>query len=331
MSVIIPARDEASTLPLLLDDLVAARPLGAEVIVVDDHSSDDTRDIAASYDFVTVVMNDEPPPGWTGKASACQAGADAAGAEVLCFLDADVRVQPGALEAVADQLWLRGGLVSVQPWHATEQPYEQASALFGVIALMGIGAGSRSEPDGAFGPVLMTHRSDYERVGGHRSVRSEVVEDIAIARRYHDSDRSISVFTGAPTLTFRMYPHGLRTVVQGWTKNFATGAATTRLPRLAAIVVWLVAMGTAATIAWDAAHGSRSLWVAVALYGGFVAQLRVMARPVGRFSTVTFLLFPVLLAFFFFVFFRSLWCTVVRQEVSWRGRAIPLGAGAGGD
>ncbi|MCV5473711.1 hypothetical protein OFN43_33175, partial [Escherichia coli] len=67
----------------------------------------------------------------------------------------------------------RGGLVSVQPHHRVEQPYEQLSAYFNVVALMSsdaFGAGPSRRPM-AFGPCLLTSRDDYLAVGGHAAVR----------------------------------------------------------------------------------------------------------------------------------------------------------------
>jgi 4,4'-diaponeurosporenoate glycosyltransferase len=327
MSIIIPARDEARVLPLLLDDLARFRPAGSEVIVVDDESDDGTAAVAAAHDFVTVLSAGDRPAGWVGKAWACHVGVGSASAQTLCFLDADVRVAPGALEAAAARLAGDGGLVSVQPWHTTERPYEQASAFFGVVAMMGIGAGDRRGPEGAFGPVMVTDRADYDRVGGHTAIRGEIVEDLAMAEAYRRNGLGVSVYTGGDLFRFRMYPAGVRSLVQGWTKNFATGAADTHAPRLAAIVVWLSAMGTTLGVTWDAVAGSRPVAVAVAGVAAFTLQLWVMFRRVGRFGPGTAVLFPLWMATFLAIFARSLWCTVVRKEVAWRGRAVPLGTG----
>ncbi len=324
VSIVIPARNESRSLPLLLDDLARARPAGSEVIVVDDESTDDTVSIAGRYDFVTVLDASDRPDGWVGKTWACHVGARAAASDTLCFIDADVRVEPGGLEALADELGTRGGLVSVHPWHDVEHPYEHASALFGVVSLMGIGAGRSGDAHGAFGPVLMTDRADYDLTGGHLAVRSEVVEDMALARRYQRADRSVSVFTGGRAIRYRMYPDGPASLVQGWTKNFASGASATGFVRLLAAAAWLAAMGTTILMAADVLAGTRSGLLVAALYVAFVVQMRSMFRATGRFSTGTALLYPLWLVVFLAVFFRSMWFTVVRREVQWRGRVVPI-------
>ena len=328
VTIVIPARNEELSLPNLLADLAASRPERSRVVVVDDHSTDRTAELAAAFDFVEVVEAPPLPSGWTGKSWACHTGATAANGEFIVFLDADVRVGPGALDVLLADLVDRGGLVTVQPWHRTERAYEQLSALFNTIAIMGAAAGSGRRRCGAFGPVLATSIADYERIGGHESVRSEVVEDLAIAERYHEHGLGVHVALGRDEFRFRMYPAGIRQLAEGWTKNFASGASSTGPLRLLAIVVWITALGSASITMFDAVRGQASVAVAVALYGAFAAQLAVLFRRVGNFSPITALAFPVLVVFFVGVFVRSLWRTYVRRSVRWRDRQIELRAPA---
>ena len=326
VSIVIPARNEATSLPLLLSDLVAGRPVGSEVLVVDDHSTDSTAEIAQSFDFVTVVPAPELPSGWAGKSWACATGAAASHAELLVFLDADVRVEPGALDQLLEERERSGGLVSVQPWHVTKRPYEQLSALFNVIAIMGIGAGSGLPPSGAFGPVMVCSRPDYLSAGGHEAVRSEVVEDIALANCFANAGIPVSVHTGYPSIRFRMYPAGIQSLIDGWTKNFVTGAGATSPLRLAAIALWVTALGAFIGLATDCLSGGVPIAAGPLFYVAFVVQLRAMFRKTGTFGTPTAMLFPLLMVFFVAVFIRSAWRTYVRRSVNWRGRSIPIGS-----
>src|SRR5690606_19637211 len=182
--------------------------------------------------------------------------------------------------ALRDEHRRSGGLVSVQPWHDTLRPYEQLSALFNVVALMGTAAGGTA-PTGAFGPVLVTTRADYHAVGGHAAVRDQVVEDLALARRYREAGRPVTVRTGGSLIRFRMYPTGVGSLFDGWPTNFALGAGATRLPRLAAIAAWIAALGTASVAVVDAARGRTSAAFAVAAYLLVAAQLVCMFRRVG--------------------------------------------------
>ncbi len=324
VTIVIPARNEELSLGNLLADLERARPARCRVIVVDDHSTDRTAELAASFDFVEVVPAPPLPDGWTGKSWACHTGAGQATGDAIVFLDADVRLAPGAIDRLLAELAVEGGLVSVQPWHRTARPYEQLSALFNTIAVMGAAAGSRRRHGGAFGPVLATSIEDYRTIGGHESVRTEVVEDLALARRYHEHGLGVHVALGRDDVRFRMYPGGLRQLAEGWTKNFASGASSTGAFRLLAIIVWVTGLGTAAIELVDGLRGAAPLALSVGLYAAFVTQLSVLFRRVGSFGPLTALCYPVLLVFFCGIFVRSLWRTHVRRSVQWRDRQIPL-------
>ncbi|UTI62720.1 glycosyltransferase family 2 protein [Paraconexibacter antarcticus] len=110
VSVIVPARDAALTLPATLAALAAQRcdePF--EVIVVDNGSTDGTGRIAAAAEGVRVV----PGPG-RGPGPARMAGVAAARHDVLAFTDADCAPEPGWLAAGAAAI--RGGAVLAQGW-----------------------------------------------------------------------------------------------------------------------------------------------------------------------------------------------------------------------
>src|SRR4051812_25252807 len=200
VSVIVPARNEAAVIGRLLDSLSGETGVGDAVIVVDDGSTDGTADVAHRFG-ADVVTAPPLPEGWTGKCWACATGADRAmaeGAGLLVFLDADTRVHPGGLDRLAARGLTAGGLLSVQPHHVTERPYESLSAFFNVVAMMGVGAFTprRRPPRGAFGPCLVTSAKDYRRAGGHAAVRGEILDDVALARRYTDADLPVTVFGG---------------------------------------------------------------------------------------------------------------------------------------
>ncbi len=86
IAVIIPARDESGTVGGVLDAVLGDGDLLDEVVVVDDHSSDDTATVARRHG-ARVVANDDRP----GKGAALCAGVAATTSDLLVFLDADVR------------------------------------------------------------------------------------------------------------------------------------------------------------------------------------------------------------------------------------------------
>ncbi len=325
-SIVIPARDEARTLPKLLASLAGERAPDDEVIVVDDASTDGTPAIALEGG-AQVVVAPPLPPDWTGKNSACWTGAHIATHDVLVFLDADTELQPGGLDRLlADQRY-HGGLLSVQPFHAVRRAYEQLSAFFNVVAMMGIDAftpfGERRVPSGAFGPVLVTHRADYDRVGGHASVADQILDDVALARRYTEAGLRVTCLGGKGTVRFRMYPDGLRHLLEGWTKNFAGGAAGTRKVSLVLIAAWIsLCLEAAWGLGTALLDGGADLGPAALIYAAVAGQVLWMLRRIGTFHPLTAAAYPIALAFFLFVFARSIFEVYVRRRVTWKGREL---------
>src|SRR5829696_1455630 len=252
VSVVVPARDEAATLPRLLASLRALAPAPREVIVVDDGSSDGTAEVAAAGG-ATVVTAPPPAPGWLGKPWACQLGAGTATGSHLLFLDADTWLAPDALTRLLAEHAEHGGLLSVEPYHQTERPYEQLSAVFNVVSMMGTGAFAaggarrRAALGAAYGPCLLTTAADHAAVGGHGSVRGEVLEDVALARRYRDAGLAVRCLAGGDAVRFRMYPAGLRQLVEGWSKNIAAGAGSIGPLALVGSVAWVAACSAVAS------------------------------------------------------------------------------------
>ncbi|MGI9646563.1 MAG: glycosyltransferase [Ilumatobacteraceae bacterium] len=311
IAVIVPARDEEAALGHLLPPLVAQLEADDELIVVDDHSGDATA-AAATRLGARVVAAPALPDGWLGKPHACWHGAGQSTAPTLLFLDADVRPAPDLLERIGAAIEHHPGeAVSVQPWHATERAYEQASMMCNVTALMGCGAftplGERVRARAAFGPVLAVARDDYDRIGGHAdpTIRRMHTEDIGIARALE----SAQLHTGRPDVRFRMYPDGFRQTVQGWTRSIATGAGSTPWWAALGVLVWV----------WSLAGG----WLTTpVVYPLCALQLFVLGRRAGSIHPLTAALYPITVLVFVLIFLRSVVTLVFGRDVAWKGRRV---------
>lgn len=321
-AVVIPARDEAHNLAPLLAQVSAQTVPPVEIVVVDDQSSDSTVEVATAGG-AEVVHAGPLPPGWVGKTWACHQGAAATSAPVLVFLDADVRLETGALPSVLAAMPERPGLVSVAPRHRVEQPYEWLSLVFALVAVMGVGCATprARRVRGAFGPCIAIRREDYCRIGGHESVRGAVVEDIALAEVATSHGLVVKVLGGGREMSYRMYPLGFRSMLEGWTKNIATGAGKADRIRSLGVFTW-VAGGLIVSA------GILSLEpLAFAAFAVWVLQVARMSRQVGDFPPLAWIGFPLLLIWFVFVFARSFVMTALKREVRWRGRDIRVRSG----
>ncbi len=328
-SVIIPARNEEKSLPILLRSLREQSFRPYEIIVVDGTSEDRTFEIARREG--AIVMPSGPlPAGWLGKPWACCQGASVAKGDLLIFLDADTFMEKDGLKQIIDTYLARDGVVTVQPFHQTKQLYEQLSGYFNIIELAGMGTftalGNLIKPIGLFGPCVIMSRKYYFKSGGHRQVKGEVVEDLALGSRIKKQKVPIHCYGGRGTLSFRMYPNGLGELVEGWGKGFATGALKTPLPLLAALILWIGGSITATSHVIQSLSGANT--AAVLIWGTtyllYAAQIYWMLARAGTFKFYTALLYPVSLLFFLVVFIRSFFLIYIRKSVNWKGQKISL-------
>ncbi len=333
VSIIIPVRNEETSLPRLLESIQQSDPLPDEIIVVVGECEDRTREVATEQK-VTVIDSEPLPDGWIGKPWGCYQGARMAKGDILVFLDADTCVEKGGLRDIVDTYLETDGIVSVQPYHKTRRLYEQLSMFFNIIMMGAMGPftvmGSRIKPVGLFGPCVVVKKEHYFASGGHLAVRGEVVEDLALGERLQKHNLPLHCYGGQGAISFRMYPNGIRELVDGWSKGFATGAVRTHIALLVAIIAW-VGSGIGATAcaigSIASMQGAAIMWWTLA-YLAYAVQVQWMAFRVGTFRSYTALLFPVALLFFIAVFFRSILFVAIRKKVIWKGVEISLKDGA---
>jgi 4,4'-diaponeurosporenoate glycosyltransferase len=329
ISVIIPARNEEHTLPNLLQSLEGQLSLEDEVIVVDDHSEDRTKAVAEKSG-VRVLESLPTPEGWIGKTWACYQGARMASGEILVFLDADTVLEDSGLKSIIETYVGRDGVLSIQPYHKMRKLYEQFSAFFNIVMMAAIGAftilGSRIKPIGLFGPVITIKRQYYVDSGGHEKVKGEILEDVAFGYELKKKGLEVYCLGGKDTISSRMYPNGIKELINGWSKGFAVGAVKTSIPVLILIVAWISgSIGTTRSLV-EAIVAANT--VRIAIWGGlyilYAAQVYWMLVRIGNFKFYTALFYPVPLTFFVLVFTYSFLRIFLGRSVKWKGREIDL-------
>jgi glycosyltransferase involved in cell wall biosynthesis len=206
-----------------------------EVIVVDDHSTDETGRIARDAGGTDPRLGVTVPPGlpddWFGKSWACAHGAAMARGELLYFADADTAPAPDLLPRLVNALNSRAAdMISVAGrqelgsfWERVVQP--QVFALLAVRygSTERMNASRRAYDKIANGQCILIRRGAYEAVGGHGAVRDKVAEDLMLAQRMFQSGRRVSLVVGIEQLSTRMYT-SLAELVRGWGKNIFAGA-----------------------------------------------------------------------------------------------------------
>jgi len=334
VSAVIPARNEETSIARAVES-VAAQPEVAEVIVVNDQSTDRTGEIlaalAAKISKVRVLETGTLPGGWTGKNYALSIGAAAASGDWLLFTDADTFHLPGSTaRALADAREHEAALVSYSPeqemgtfWERALIPrvYWMLSHRYSFAKV-----NEPAAPDAAAnGQFLLIWRQAYTAMGGHAAVAAEVLEDVALARRVKTAGDKLFFASGRGIVRARMY-RSFRAMWEGWTKNLYAligGSKTGLLSQL----IDLLALGAIVLACSDApltaldwiAIGAGAVLIVTRLidYAAFLRRNLLPMSLIQYYVPGTCLYWAALLAS---------WWKTKHGAVAWKGRAYPAGS-----
>lgn len=244
IGVVVPARDEARRIGPLLDAIVGA-PGVDEVIVVDDQSTDETAALARRAG-ATVVDGAPLPDGWAGKAWALQQGIDAATADWVVTLDADVRPDPRlptalVARAAGDHLDLLtvGGRFEC-PTVASR--WLHPAMLTTLVYRFGPPGAAAPRPGRtmANGQCMAFPRAPFRSWGGLEPVRGEVVEDLALARRLATDGQRVGFLDASDLLVVRMF-ESFGETWRGWGRSLALPGVESPGRQLADLAVVVLA------------------------------------------------------------------------------------------
>jgi chlorobactene glucosyltransferase len=309
------------------------------VVVVDDHSADGTVSIATSvaknYPQLDVLHSPPLPPNWTGKSHACWIGARAVPADIewLCFIDADVWAKPPLLiSAITTATAERLDLLSLAPRQQLESFAERLMIPCGLYLLAFCQdlrtVQSRDSKDAtATGQFMLIRHAPYDAIGGHASIRSDICEDVALARLLKRSGGHVVLRAGNRLLSTRMYT-GWATLWVGLSKNLVDmlgGQRSTLTIGMTAIVLawstWLVPIIDAVGCA-RAVPGSCIALLPGLVGSGAIFGLHIAGASYFRIPMWYGLLFPLGYTVGTIMAFDSVWRRW-RGRVSWKGRTYP--------
>lgn len=231
ISVLIPARNEEKRIGPLLDSLSKQTLKPKEVIVLDDSSDDGTYSLCKNHQAVTRVIKGKPlPKNWVGKNWACEQLGKAAKEEFLLFLDSDIELEKDALARIAHaKTQYRADVLSVFPKQETKTLGELLTVptahtiLLAYLFLPFIYLTRRPTMSAAVGQVLGFTKDAYALMGGHKAVRSSLVEDLQIARTSKKKGLRLVTFVSEKAIRCRMYT-SFGEAIQGFSKNYYEAA-----------------------------------------------------------------------------------------------------------
>ena len=338
VSLLIPARNEETNLELLLPTLVTQDYPNLEMIVLNDHSTDLTLEIAQKYaatdSRLQVIQGRELLDGWLGKPNACRQLAEVSSGEILVFTDADTLWQPDAISLCVKTMqgtnsdamcaWpeqiLSGWFSSlVQPWMT-----------WSVLALLPVWLIPNPKHKmivSANGQMLAFRKHCYSSIGGFEPVKHSILEDIALARNVKAQNMRFVLLNGLGSVKCKMYSSTQETF-DGFAKAAFVGLGSS----VAALFVSILFFAWLFLAPW--------IWFASALISGSSLTLPVIAvglSLLGRFVADLEFGYPLYLWIFqpvsmigWAVIALASWRRFRKGQTSWKGRVYDLKSGPKG-
>jgi glycosyltransferase involved in cell wall biosynthesis len=332
ITAIVPARNEEEVIGTCVRSLARQAEI-AEILVVDDQSTDRTAEIVRGLMPETrnlqLLEAREVPAGWLGKNHAAWEGAKHATGRWLLFTDADAELLDGAAARALRIVEEKGAaLVSFSPEQVTETWYEKALIPFVYSRLAKYFSydavnDEKSDAAAANGQFLMIRRDVYRAIGGHEAVAADVLEDVALAKRTKAAGYRIWFGSGVGVVQVRMY-RSFGAMWEGWKKNLYLligGTPGAMYRELFSVVPWipfaLLVLGWKAPIAFVA--GAGLLVARHAVYAITLLRNRFTVKDILYYIPAVVLYAGVLLASY-----RA----HARGVVEWKGRRISVKAAA---
>jgi len=329
VSIIVPARNEEASLGACLASLTAQTGVSFEIIVVDDGSSDRTREVAQTFAGLRVISPEPLRANWTGKNNALVAGAKEAHAKWLLFTDADTVHLPGSLAwALAEAKNERVELLSYSPEQVVVTFAERAvmPVIFAELAGQYPPHKVREQNSGivaANGQYILVRRAAYDAVGGHAAVATEILEDVALARLFRNAGQRVHFRYGGDAVRTRMYRNWSQ-LREGWTKNLALLFPQPERLALQSLFLWFVAWVTLG-VAVSGAGSHHMLRMGFAAFW-LLVYLRIRVAHFATENNLIAIAFG--LPMFAHLLLRSRRAHA-NGQVSWKGRAYSVGRPSG--
>ena len=331
ISVIIPARDEEEDLRTAVESVLAQDSVNLQVIIVNDHSSDQTGAIADSLadDDSRVTVVHDPPlvDGWLGKVNAMNHGLARAKHELILFTDADVVHAPQSFGWAVSQFHAENlDLLSLAPKFEFESFWENVLLPHALIAgtvqfLLQNVNGQQSKEGAAAGAFILTHQKALKNIGGLASIKSEFLDDVELARRVKAKGLAAIVWFTPDLLEVRLFKSNSG-AFWGLTKNILGAVDQTWMAFPAMFLpIFVYWVPLAAIVVGFTSSQWTMFSVGLAAYL-IQASLLWLGRPMMRIRLWKALFFPLATFPVIACFSKAIYHRCASNSVAWRGRVI---------
>ncbi|HIN66822.1 MAG TPA: glycosyltransferase [Candidatus Obscuribacterales bacterium] len=339
ISVVVPVRNEEGKVARCLESLALQDYPNFDIVVVNDKSTDASgqiiSELAKKYSNIEVIQGRDSRTGWLGKCNALNHGSPHAKGDWLVFSDADTYHHPNSLrDAVGAAIKYNVDMISFMPVQELYSFGERAimPVLLGSF-LMGDPTNSINDPKSprayAYGQYIMVKRTTYDAIGGHESVKDQILDDISIGKVAKEKGFSVTACDGRPLYTVRMYTN-FSELWNGWTKN-AYALINCSIPSLIGVVVLLNLCLLAPFVTFTATVLSPTnvteviplqlLWTTISLQ--FACMLIWYIRSTAFYkglNPLCFLLLPLGAVLTSALYINSAYCFLTGRQVKWKDR-----------
>ena len=248
VSVLIPARNEAKNIKRCVRSLLKQDYTNIEILVLDDNSSDNTgqivKEIEKKDSRVKLITGKPLKKGWLGKSYACHQLAKYANGDYFIFTDADtLHFKKSVSNAISSLAINNLDALSIYPMQIMVTLHERMIVafisffVFNFLFLIFLKNSKNPFFSTGMGQFMLFKRETYEKIGGHESVKKEILEDVHISKQVKRCGYKFMIFDGSRDVYCRMY-RNFNEVVSGFSKFiFATFNYNIFIQLIATIII----------------------------------------------------------------------------------------------